>query len=112
MKQYYVYILKCRDEFLYVGVTNNLFRRFTEHNEGINKNCFTFKRRPVELIFYQEFNSIEQAIFYEKKIKKWSRKKKVALAEGDFTLLKLLSECQNETHSKNLGLDSARPDIN
>lgn len=111
MKQYYVYILKCKDQSLYVGVTNNISRRFIEHSKGINESCFTFKRRPVELIFYQEFNNIEEAISYEKKIKKWSRKKKLALANGDFILLKSLSECQNESHSKNSGLDSARPDI-
>ncbi|WP_407925216.1 GIY-YIG nuclease family protein [Flavivirga rizhaonensis] len=66
---YYVYILKCNDGLTYTGVTNNLSRRFEEHQEGKNKNCFTFKRRPLYLIFYQEFNNINQAIYFEKKIK-------------------------------------------
>ncbi len=100
MKKYYVYILKCSDSLLYVGLTNNMQRRFEEHENGINKNCFTFKRRPIELIFNQVFNHVEQAIFFEKKIKKWSSRKKLALANGDFDMLKILSECRNATHSK------------
>ena len=60
--------------------------------EGLNKNSFTFKRRPIELIF-------AQAIYFEKKIKKWSAKKKYALAAGNFELLQILAECRNATHS-------------
>ncbi len=101
MKTYYVYILKCSDGLLYTGVTNNISRRLVEHHEGLNKGSFNYKRRPVELIFHQDFNDIEQAIYFEKKIKKWSAKKKLALANEDFDLLKLLAECKNESHSKN-----------
>ncbi|MBP9601849.1 MAG: GIY-YIG nuclease family protein [Lutibacter sp.] len=100
MKSYYVYILKCLDGYLYTGITNNIDRRLTEHNEGILKNCYTFNRRPVELIFQQVFNDVNQAIYFEKKIKKWSQKKKLALANDDFDLLQILSECRNCTHSK------------
>ncbi|WP_281846938.1 GIY-YIG nuclease family protein [Olleya namhaensis] len=100
MKTYYVYILQCSDNLTYTGVTNNISRRFEEHQRGINKNCFTYKRRPSKLIFNQEFNDIEQAIFFEKKIKKWSAKKKYALANGEFDLLQILSECRNSRHSK------------
>lgn len=63
-------------------------------------SCFTFSRRPVKLIFQQGFNEINQAIYFEKKIKKWSAKKKYALASGDFDLLQILSECRNATHFK------------
>ncbi|MCG2432016.1 GIY-YIG nuclease family protein, partial [Aequorivita sp. F64183] len=52
------------------------------------------------LIFHQEFNDIEQAIYFEKKIKKWSAQKKRALAYEDFDMLQILSECRNMTHSK------------
>ncbi|WP_298512509.1 GIY-YIG nuclease family protein [uncultured Kordia sp.] len=100
MKTYYVYILKCKDELLYVGMTNNLERRMNEHMLGLNKKCFTYKRRPLELIFHQDFNDVEQAIYFEKKIKKWSREKKLALAEDNFDMLQILSECRNATHSK------------
>ncbi len=100
MKTYYVYILKCSDGLTYTGVTNNISRRFIEHQKGLNKNCFTYKRRPLELIFYQEFNDIEQAIYFEKKIKKWSGKKKIALANGDYDTIQILAECRNASHSK------------
>ncbi|MFO7745624.1 MAG: GIY-YIG nuclease family protein [Psychroflexus sp.] len=100
MKTYYVYILQCSDSKTYTGITNNLSRRVEEHQKGLNMSCFTFKRRPVKLIFQQEFNEVDQAIYFEKKIKKWSAKKKYALANGDFDLLQILSECRNATHSK------------
>ncbi|WP_209402569.1 GIY-YIG nuclease family protein [Pseudozobellia sp. WGM2] len=99
MKLYYVYILICSDGLTYTGFTNNISRRFEEHQIGHNKTCFTYERRPVKLIFNQEFNDVNQAIFFEKKIKRWSSKKKLALANGDFDLLQILSECRNATHS-------------
>ncbi len=116
MKSYFVYILKCSDGLTYTGFSNNISRRIEEHQNGLNKNCFTFKRRPLELIFCQEFNEVNQAIYFEKKIKNWSNKKKMALANGDFDMLQILAECRNATHSKynpdnKEGLDCARPDI-
>lgn len=99
MKFYYVYILLCSDGLTYTGFTNNISRRFEEHQNGRNKSCFTFNRRPLELIFYQEFNDAEQAIYFEKKIKKWSGKKKIALSNGDYNLVQILTECRNATHS-------------
>jgi len=100
MRLYYVYILKCSDGLLYTGLTNNLDRRFNEHKQGLNKNSFTYKRRPLELIFSQAFNDIKQAIYFEKKIKKWSALKKLALANDDYDMIQILAECRNFTHSK------------
>lgn len=76
MKTYFIYILKCSDGLTYTGFTNNISRRFEEHQKGLNTNCFTYNRRPLELIFPQEFNDGNQAIYFEKKIKNWSGKKK------------------------------------
>lgn len=101
MKFYYVYMLKCSDDSIYTGLTNTIDRRLEEHRLGLNKECYTFKRRPLKLIFHQEFMQFEQAEYYEKKIKKWSRSKKLALANEDFELLKELSICKNETNSEN-----------
>jgi len=84
----------------YTGITNNISRRLIEHQKGLDIDCFTFKRRPVKLIFHQEFNDVLQAIYFEKKIKKWSAKKKVALAEGTFDMLQILAECRNASHYK------------
>jgi putative endonuclease len=99
MKCYYVYILKCKDDLLYTGITNDLNRRLKEHSSGLNNNCFTFKRRPVRLIYHQEFNDVNQAIYFEKKIKKWNGRKKLALANKHFEMLQILAECRNVTHS-------------
>lgn len=101
MKLYYVYILECSDGLLYTGVTNNISRRLMEHNSGTNINCFTYKRRPVKIGFQEAFNDIKQAIYFEKKIKKWSASKKRALINGEFEKLRLLAECRNLTHFKN-----------
>ncbi|MGY8915279.1 MAG: GIY-YIG nuclease family protein [Flavobacteriales bacterium] len=99
MKLYYVYILLCSDGFTYTGITNDVARRLIEHQNGKNKPSFTFNRRPVQLIFQQEFNDVNQAIYFEKKLKKWSTIKKLALANGEFDLLQILAECRNATHS-------------
>ena len=99
MKFYYVYTLLCSDGLTYTGITNDIARRFDEHQKGLNKTCFTYKRRTIELIFQQEFNDVEQAIYFEKKIKKWSGKKKLALANCEYDLLQILAECRNATHS-------------
>lgn len=115
MKFYYVYILKCSDNSYYVGITSNLDRRVMEHNAGKYPDAYTCSRRPVELVWYQDFTEPNQAIYFEKKIKKWSRAKKEAIINDDWDLLPLLSECKNETHSKNnqsrLPFDSAQDSL-
>jgi len=97
---YYVYILKCSDSSYYTGITNDISRRFEEHQKGKHRNCYTIERRPLTMEFYQEFNDVLQAIYFEKKIKKWTRAKKIALIDGDFDMLQVLSECRNATHFK------------
>lgn len=97
---YYVYILKCSDSSYYTGITNTISRRFEEHQKGKYRDCYTFKRRPLTIEFHQEFNDVLQAIYFEKKIKKWTRAKKKALIEGNFDRLQILSECRNATHFK------------
>ena len=92
--------LKCSDDSYYTGITNNLNKRFNEHQFGKNLNCYTFKRRPLELKFHETFNDVLQAIYFEKKIKGWTRAKKEALINGDFDMLQILAECRNATHHK------------
>lgn len=102
MKLYYVYILKCSDNSYYTGFTNNIERRFSEHNYGLNKECYTYDKRPVELVFCAEFNDVNQAIAFEKQVKGWSRKKKEAIINDKWEDLKKLAECLNESSHKNL----------
>ena len=100
MKYYYVYLLRCLDKSIYTGITSNLERRIMEHSEGKHRNSYTFNKRPVTLEYYQEFVDPQEAIQFEKKIKKWSRAKKEALIIGDFDKLQGISECRNATHYK------------
>jgi len=99
MKLYYVYILQCSDGSYYTGITENLELRYEQHRQG-KRGSYTYKRRPVVLVFQQEFMDVLQAIFFEKKIKGWTRAKKKALIEGDFDMLQILAECRNATHFK------------
>ena len=101
MKTMYVYILKCADESYYTGVTNNLENRFEQHKQGININCYTYSRRPLELVFYELFNSPKTAVEFEKKIKKWSKNKKEALIKKNFDLLPSLSKKDFGRHNAN-----------
>lgn len=91
-KVIYLYILKCNDDSLYVGVTNNIEKRVTEHNQGVNPGSYTFSRRPVEIVFYEIFEDFNLTFEWETKIKKWSRAKKQALINGEFELLKVLAK--------------------
>ncbi|WP_142783524.1 GIY-YIG nuclease family protein [Changchengzhania lutea] len=103
MYLYYVYILKCSDDSYYTGITNNLEKRVNKHKYGKYRDCYTYKRRPIELKFFETFNDVLQAIYFEKKIKKWTRAKKEALIHGNFDMLQILAECRNATHYKYLG---------
>lgn len=85
--KYSVYILKCCDEFYYVGVTNDLDARLYEHHSGINPKAYTFKRRPLELVFCEHFLNVEDAIAFEKQLKGWRRAKKEAFIAGRWDLL-------------------------
>jgi putative endonuclease len=89
---YYIYIVECRDGFYYTGITNNLERRLEEHNQGIDLYCFTYKRRPVILKYFERFKDVKQAIAREKQLKGWGRAKKEALFKDDSELLKQLSK--------------------
>ncbi|MCF2489848.1 GIY-YIG nuclease family protein [Dyadobacter sp. CY347] len=108
MKIYYVYILKCCDASYYTGVTNCLERRFAEHVNGRNEICYTFTRRPVELVFFREFRYVNDAIAFEKQVKGWSRKKKEAVIIRDWEGLRPLAECHNGTHSRNKDADDMK----
>lgn len=76
MKSYFVYIVKCKDNSYYTGITNDFERRVDEHNGGSDRNSYTYPRRPVELVFQYEFNDVNQAIAFEKQLKGWNRKEK------------------------------------
>ena len=81
MKQYYIYILTNQyHTVFYVGVTNNLIRRVYEHKNKLVKG-FTSKYNINKLVYYEVFSDIRDAIYREKQIKSWSRKKKKEMIE-------------------------------
>jgi putative endonuclease len=80
---FWVYILRCVDGSYYTGHTDNLDKRIQEHHMGAISRCYTFKRRPLQLVFSQEFQTREEALASERQIKGWSRKKKEAMMKGN-----------------------------
>jgi putative endonuclease len=81
MRQYYVYIMASISRVLYVGMTNDLVRRVSEHKGKVIAG-FTAKYNVHRLVHYEVFGQVWEAIAREKRIKGWSRAKKVALIES------------------------------
>jgi putative endonuclease len=108
MKILYVYILECADNSFYVGVTNDVGRRFIEHTTGIHDRAYTYERRPLKMVYCKQFKRPIEAINYEKQVKGWTRAKKIALINNDLDKLHELAECKNESHSRNFEGQSER----
>ena len=89
-RSFFVYIMTNRSRTLYVGVTNDLERRLSEHKQRLVPG-FPAKYRIDKLVFFETTPSVLAAIEREKQIKSWRRSKKVALIEGSNPLWKDLS---------------------
>ena len=77
---YHVYIMASDSGVLYVGVTNHLEFRTTQHKQKLSPG-FTSKYNVVKLVYFEPFGDIRNAIEREKQLKRWRRDKKVALIE-------------------------------
>ena len=87
----YVYILtNTTRKVFYIGVTSNLSQRLEQHRLNEDKESFTNKYNVHDLIYYEEFDSIEEAIKREKQLKGWNRKKKYNLIKNFNPRLKTL----------------------
>ena len=84
---HYVYLLRCADNSLYCGETPDLGTRESDHNEG-RGGSYTSKRRPVQMIYAEQFASRQEALKRERQIKGWTRNKKEALVSQDLDRLK------------------------
>ena len=83
MNSYFVYILASRrNGTLYVGVTNDLFRRVWQHRNGEGVS-FTRKYGVYRLVWFEEHGDINQAILREKRIKRWKRAWKLTMIEKE-----------------------------
>ena len=88
-----IYILECADGSYYTGITRRAVEeRASEHAHGLIAECYTFKRRPVNLVFEEHYERITDAIAAERRIKGWSRAKKEAYMRGDFASLSQLAK--------------------
>ena len=90
---FYVYILACADDSFYIGLARDIPSRLRAHNSGRGAT-YTFKRRPVRLVYSECFSSETEAVQREKQLKRWTRAKKEALLAGDLQSLKRLTKRQ------------------
>ena len=79
---WYLYIVKCSDRSLYTGITKDVSRRVTEHNESRKAAKYTRSRRPVELVcFYEVGLTRSDAMKEERRVKKLTRDQKIKMIE-------------------------------
>ena len=93
-----MYILECADGSYYTGSTKNLELRLMQHQNGEGAN-HTKNRLPVKLVYFEEFQRIDEAFYREKQMQGWGRKKKEALISGAFESLKPLSMAYRDLKS-------------
>src|ERR671929_191280 len=91
----WAYIVRCADSSYYVGSTVDLERRLSEHNEGLGA-AYTRRRRPVVLVWSAEFERVDEAFAFEKRVQGWSRRKREALIAGDLDHLRVLAARSRE----------------
>ena len=94
MKEFLPHIIKCNDCSYYVSHTDEIEKRITEHMLG-NIPSYTSTRLPIKLVFMQDFNSKAEAIDMERRVKKWSRKKKKALIEDNWKKIFIFAKKRN-----------------
>lgn len=97
----YVYILACSDGSFYTGSTKYLALRLRQHQEGSGA-AWTAKRLPVSLVYSEQFTRIDWAFNREHQLKKWSRRKKLALIERNEEDLHQCAICRNATRIASL----------
>ena len=87
----WMYILECSDGSYYVGSTKNIERRLIEHSTGLGA-LYTSSRLPIKLVYVEEFDRIIDAYDREKQVQNWSRSKREALIQGNFSKLPELAK--------------------
>lgn len=76
---YFIYLLRCSDNSLYCGQTNDLKRRVEEHNRNRSKSKYTRTRKPVRLVYFEKYKTVNEALKREFEIKKMTKAKKEML---------------------------------
>ena len=93
---FWTYILRCADGRFYTGHTEDLDVRLAQHQQGYFPNCWTFRRRPVALVWSETFPTRAEALEAERMVGGWSQAKKRALIVGDWKLVSFLSRSPKE----------------
>ena len=88
---FYSYMLLCADGRYYVGHTDNLELRIAQHQSG-HFGGYTLRRRPVDLVWSEYFQTRDETLTIERQLKGWSRAKKAALANGDWERISELAQ--------------------
>ncbi len=110
-KEHFVYILRCSDGSFYVGMTSTLERRVEEHQAGTDPTAYTWRRRPVELLWAEAFANEHEAFVRERQIKGWSRAKKAALVKGAWDEVHAIVRAQRKRRERKGGrLDATQAD--
>ena len=76
---YFIYLLRCTDNSLYCGQTKDLQRRVEEHNSINSKSKYTRTRRPIRLVYFEKYKTVNEALKREFEIKKMTKAKKEML---------------------------------
>ena len=97
---FWAYIFRCVDGSYYTGHTDNLEARVSQHHAGTYP-CYTANRRPLELMWSQDFSTREAALAAERQIKGWSRKKKEAMILGDWAEVSRLAKSKSVSPDPN-----------
>ena len=88
---FWTYLLRCSDGRFYTGHTEDLDVRLAQHQQGFFPNCWTYSRRPVELVWSEAFPTRDEALVAERMVGEWSRAKKQALIRGDWGEVSVLA---------------------
>lgn len=105
--EFALYILECADGSYYIGHTDDIDRRMAQHDLGLGC-AYTATRRPLKLVHAQGFETREEALAMERKLKGWSRAKKQAYMAGHWETVRQLSKGRHE-HQRMRGGASTPP---
>ena len=87
MEKWFVYILKCKNESLYTGITKDVEKRLEKHARG-KGGSYTKAFGADKIVYREKYLTKNEALKREVQIKRWPRKKKLVLISGDMQLLK------------------------
>ena len=86
---YYLYLLRCSDNSLYCGQTKDLQKRIQEHNfDNVKSAKYTKGKRPVKLVYFEKYKTINEVLKREFEIKKMTKEKKEDLIRKNYKLSK------------------------